>query len=133
MPFVDAHAHIYPEKIATKAMQSVADFYVMRGAGGGSSEWLLNRTAETPITNFIVHSVAVKASNVETINNFISEECKIHPEFVGFGTMHPDYENMEAEVIRAIDLGLHGFKIHPDTQFVNIDDPRLMRFYEIIE
>lgn len=34
---------------------------------------------------------------------------------------------------RAASLGLHGFKLHPDSQRVNIDDPRLMSFYEIIE
>ena len=133
MPFVDAHAHIYPEKIATKAMQSVADFYTMRGAGGGSSQWLLERTADSPITHFIVHSVAVKTKTVESINNFIAEECKQHPEFVGFGSMHQDYEDKEAEVNRCIELGLHGFKIHPDTQQVYVDDPRMMEFYEIIE
>lgn len=27
---------------------------------------------------------------------------------------------------------MHGFKLHPDTQMVAMDDPRLMRFYEII-
>ena len=48
-------------------------------------------------------------------------------------TMHQDYENPEAEVDRAIALGLRGVKIHPDTQQVNMDDPRLMAFYEIIE
>ena len=46
--------------------------------------------------------------------------------------MHPDFEDMEAEVDRALSLGLHGFKIHPDTQRVNMDDPRLMNFYEMI-
>ena len=39
----------------------------------------------------------------------------------------------EAEIERAIALGLKGLKLHPDTQMVNMDDPRLMRIYEIIE
>ena len=46
--------------------------------------------------------------------------------------MHPDFEDKEAEINRVIELGLHGFKIHPDTQMVDTDDPRLMEFYEII-
>jgi hypothetical protein len=46
--------------------------------------------------------------------------------------MHPEFEDMEAEVDRALALGLRGFKLHPDTQQVNMDDPRLMGFYEII-
>ena len=47
--------------------------------------------------------------------------------------MHQDYVDVEGEIDRAIQLGLKGVKIHPDTQMVNMDDPRLMRLYEVIE
>ena len=80
-----------------------------------------------------MHSVATSARSVTAINDFIAEQCAEHPEFIGFGTMHPEVEDIEHEVNRAIGLGLHGFKIHPDTQEVDMDDPRLMQFYEIIE
>ena len=133
MAFVDGHAHIYPEKIAEKAGQSISDFYTIPKTGGGQVSHLLESTASFPITHFIVHSVAVKPGNVETINNFIANECKEHPQLIGFGCMHQDYEDMEAEVNRMIDLGLKGVKIHPDIQHVNLDDSRLMKLYEIIE
>lgn len=133
MPFVDAHAHIYPAKIASRAVQSVSDFYTLGKFGAGDGDSLLEETKGSLITHFIVHSVAIKPSNVESINNFIADQCQQHPEFIGFAAMHHDYEDMEAEVNRAIELGLHGIKIHPDTQQVNIDDPRLMNLYEIIE
>ena len=133
MAFVDGHAHIYPEKIAEKAGQSISDFYTIPKTGGGPVNHLLESTANSPITHFIVHSVAVKPGNVETINNFIANECKEHPQLIGFGCMHQDYEDMEAEVNRMIDLGLKGVKIHPDIQHVNLDDSRLMKLYEIIE
>ena len=101
-------------------------------AGQGSVDDLLTYREKAGITHFIVHSVATTARSVPTINNFIAEQCKLHPEFIGFGTMHHEVEDMEAEVNRALSLGLHGFKLHPDTQEVNMDDPRLMNFYEII-
>ena len=133
MPIIDAHAHIYPNKIAVKAVAAVGKFYCLEEMyGGGTPEDLLSACTERPITHFIVHSVATTARSVPTINSFISEQCAAHPEFIGFGTMHPDFDDMEAEVQRALDLGLHGFKLHPDTQEVDMDDPRLMSFYEII-
>ena len=134
MPIIDAHAHIYPEKIAAKAVEAVGRFYGVEEsmAGKGSSADLLTHCETAGITHFIVHSVATTAKSVPTINSFIAEECKAHPEFIGFGTMHHEFEDMEAEVDRALALGLHGFKLHPDTQRVNMDDPRLMNFYEII-
>lgn len=133
MKIIDAHAHIYPEKIAAKAVSAVGAFYGVEKsmAGAGSAEDLLAHTA-SGITHFIVHSVATTARSVSTINTFLAEQAAAHPEFIGFGTMHPDCEDMEGEVNRALSLGLHGFKLHPDTQEVNMDDPRLMEFYEII-
>ena len=134
MPIIDAHAHIYPEKIATKAVNAVGRFYGVEAsmAGKGSPDDLLTHRETAGITHFIVHSVATTAHSVPTINSFIADQCAQHPEFIGFGTMHPEFEDMEAEVDRAISIGLHGFKLHPDTQEVNMDDPRLMNFYEII-
>lgn len=135
MAIIDAHAHIYPEKIAARAVSAVGNFYgvEMFAEGHGTPEHLLSCQAEVPITHFLVHSVATTPHAVETINNFIAAQCEAHPQFIGFMTMHQDYENPEAEVERAISLGLRGVKIHPDTQKVNMDDPRLMAFYEIIE
>ena len=134
MPIIDAHAHIYPIKIASKAVAAVGRFYGVEQsmAGEGSVEDLLTNCEKAGITHYIVHSVATTARSVPTINSFIAEQCAEHPEFIGFGTMHPEVEDMEAEVERALALGLHGFKLHPDTQEVNMDDPRLMSFYEII-
>ena len=80
-----------------------------------------------------MHSVATTPGSVESINNFIAEQCRQHPEFIGFMAMHQDYPEPEKEIERAIGLGLKGMKLHPDTQHVNMDDPRLMNVYEVIE
>lgn len=134
MPVIDAHSHIYPAKIASKASDAVGDFYhVNMAAPVASAEALLAACEGTPITHHLVHSVATTPGQVETINTFIADQCVAHPEFIGFATMHQDYVDMEGEIERAIELGLKGVKIHPDTQKVDMDDPRLMRLYEIIE
>ena len=102
MPVIDAHAHIYPEKIASKAVDAVGRFYGVEQsmAGKGSASDLLSHR-EGGITHFIVHSVATTARSVPTINSFIAEQCEQHPEFIGFGTMHHEFEDMEAEVFLA--------------------------------
>lgn len=134
MNVIDCHCHIYPEKIAGRAVQSVGDFYLIHmDESEGTGEGLLAACADSPITHYVVHSVAVKASNVQHINDYIASQCAAHPEFIGFATMHQGFEDPEAEIERAISLGLRGLKLHPDTQMVNMDDPRLMRVYEIIE
>ena len=134
MKVIDCHCHIYPEKIAAVAAQSVASFYSLDVYSPmPTGEQLLRSCEGTPICQHIVHSVATKPSNVESINNFIAEECRKHPEFTGFATLHPDYPEPEKEVERVLELGLKGLKLHPDMQRVNADDPRLMNIYAIIE
>jgi predicted TIM-barrel fold metal-dependent hydrolase len=133
MAVVDIHAHIYPSKIADKATRSVANHYELNMWGSGVSENLLASKNASPITHFVVHSVAVKAETVISINDFIASQVKAHPEFIGFATMHHDFLDVESEVERVVQAGLKGFKLHPDCQRVNMDDPRLMRLYEIIE
>lgn len=133
MPVIDVHAHIYPEKIAERAVDAVGEFYLVDMYGQGTAAHLLASQNQAPITHFVVHSVATKPSGVAAINNFIAEQCREHPEFIGFMAMHQDLESPETEIERAIDLGLKGMKLHPDTQKVNMDDPRLMAIYEMIE
>lgn len=133
-PVVDIHVHIYPDKIAARATQSIGDFYnIPMAEEDGSVARLLNELAKTPITHCVVHSVATKPSNVTSINNFIAQTCAEHPNFIGFMTMHQDFDDMAAEVERACTLGLRGIKLHPDTQAVNLDDPRLLPLYEIAQ
>ena len=113
MTVVDAHVHVYPEKIALRAAKSVGDFYQYPMFKEGSIPAMLAAVEGSPITHHIIYSVATKPSNVESINDFIAAECKKHPNFVGFMAMHQDYPNPEAEIERAIGLGLRGMKLHP--------------------
>ena len=133
MAVIDAHAHIYPDKIAAAAVDAVGDFYEVNMFGDGTAAGLLSAKDRSPITHFLVHSVATSVHAVTAINNAIAQACQAHTEFIGFAAMHQDFEDPATELQRAVDLGLHGVKLHPDTQKVNMDDPRLMEVYAICE
>ncbi len=134
MKVIDCHCHIYPAKIASKAVDGVGQFYAIEmDAPDGTAEGLLKACEETPISRFVVHSVATRPEQVRSINDFIADTCDDHPEFTGFMTLHQDLEDPEAEIERACARGLVGIKLHPDTQRVDMDDSRLMTIYEIAE
>ncbi len=132
MAIYDFHAHIYPEKIASRAVEGVGNFYQIEMDCDGTVGSLLNIGKEAGITNFVVHSVATGAKQVQSINDFVSAAAKEHPEFVGFGTMHADYENKCEEIERMQALGLQGVKIHPDSQRFFVDDERMFPVYDAI-
>jgi len=130
---IDAHSHIFPEKIVTKATAAIGDFYGLPMFGTGSGDNLIESGKKIGVKKYLVCSTATVPQQTESINSFIYDECQKHPEFIGFGTLHPDYENIEGEVKRVISLGLKGIKIHPDFQKFDIDDKNAFGIYEQIE
>ncbi|MHC6203857.1 amidohydrolase family protein [Breznakiellaceae bacterium SP9] len=130
---VDCHAHIYPEKIAAKVVSSIGAFYTIPMQCNGTPEGLLETGKRGGVDKFIVFSAAQVPGQVPSINDYIASECSKHPQFIGFGTMHPDLPNPEAEIERLIGLGLKGIKLHPDMQHFNIDCDNMMKIYAMLE
>lgn len=128
---IDFHAHIYPEKIAAKASKAISSFYedAPMKWDGLSSE-LIESGSKIGVTNYVVHSAATTELQVESVNNFILKEVEAHKEFIGFGTMHPDYKNFEAELERIKTAGLRGIKLHPDFQKFEIDTSKMDPIYK---
>ena len=136
MEIIDAHAHIYPEKIAVKATETIGIFYdIKMDMPAGTPERLLEQGKSAGINRFVVHSVATTAHQVRSINEFINREVAAHPEFIGFITLHQDLteEEIVNEVNWALANGLHGIKLHPDFQKFNIDDEAVEKFYRAAE
>ncbi len=131
---IDSHAHIFPDKIAARAADGISSFYNMRVRFDGSVGSLLEINREAGVDRAIVQSVATVQEQVHNINNFVSEQVKLHPqELIGFGALHPDFPGIEAETERIISLGLRGIKLHPDFQQFNVDDPKAFPIYEAAE
>ena len=134
MYLIDIHTHIYPEKIAQKATDSVRDFYnIYGGTMEGTSRELLERGKSMGISKFVVLPVANHPGRVQSINDFIVSQVKEHEEFIGFGTVHADMDGISDEVERIFNLGLRGIKMHPDSQRFAIDDLRLYPVYDAIQ
>jgi predicted TIM-barrel fold metal-dependent hydrolase len=132
MEIINAHAHIYPVKIAEKATETIGKFYDLSPeVNTGTPQRLLEDGKKAGITGYVVHSVATAAKQVHLINEFIKSEVDAHPEFIGFITLHQDLseDEMRAEIEWAITNGLRGIKLHPDFQKFNIDDEIAEKFY----
>ena len=134
MKIIDAHAHIFPEKISEAAVNSIGSFYgLLEMAHGGTSEELISSGSKIGVEKYMVFSTATTPKQVTSINNFIVSECEQHPEFIGVGTMHSEFEDFESEIDRIYRLGIRGIKLHPDFQQFYIDDDKLLPLYAILE
>ena len=132
---IDAHCHIYPDKIAEKAAMATCDFYEGLGSTLDGTVSTLSKEADIArIEHCIVQSVATTPKQVSSINNFIANSvAQSNGKFTGLGTLHPDSEDVKADVDEIISLGLKGVKLHPDIQKFKIDDYRMLKIYELCE
>lgn len=136
---IDSHCHIFPDKISQKATDSIDIFYkisksgVIDGCGFvGTAKTLIQQCDQTGVQKCLVTSVATTPHHAQSINSFIANEVKLFPDrFIGFGSLHPESEDSEEDVEHLIELGLKGVKLHPDIQSFKVDDPKVIRIFEI--
>ena len=130
---IDMHAHIFPEKIAEKAVDSIGKYYGVKMRRNGTVDGLLESGRNINVSRYVIHSSATTVEQVKAINNYVSSVQTAHSEFVGFATLHPGLRDAGAEVERIISLGLKGVKLHPEFQHFSIDDEDMMHVYEAVE
>lgn len=134
MKIIDIHTHIYPDKIARKATESVRDFYQIYGGDlDGTVGTLLEHSKAAGVSQSVILPVSNTPSHVRSINSFILEQTKQHDCFIGFGTVHAEMEDLMGEVDWILAQGLKGIKMHPDSQRFPIDDERLYPMYESLQ
>lgn len=128
---LDFHAHIYPDKIAGKAVGFLNSYYGVRCEGDGTMADLKAAAEAAGVRYLLVHSAATKPEQVESVNNFIASQ--LSGTVLGFGTMHPGYPHIRAEMERLRSLGLRGLKLHPDFQNFYVDSPEMDEVYAAAE
>ncbi len=136
---IDSHCHIFPDKIARKATDSIDIFYnmsesgVINGCGFvGTAKALINQCNETGVDECLVTSVATTPHHAQSINSFIASEVQLFPErFIGFGSLHPESENLEDDAKHIVELGLKGVKLHPDIQNFKVDSKEAFNIFDI--
>lgn len=109
---IDSHCHVYPEKIAAKAVESTDHFYDTHAFGQGTVTDLLTKGSAAGCDGYVIQSVASTPHHVESINRFIAtvisdtEAQGIHGKLTGLGTLHPDHPDLRGAVCDIMSHGL---------------------------
>lgn len=133
---IDSHCHIYPDRIARKAVKAVDRFYdgLPADPHDGTTDTLIRSGGACGISHFIVHSVATTPHQVSSINQFIAKSVsESGGKFTGMGTMHLDSDDLRRDLDEILALGLKGVKLHPDIQRFYVNEPRAMQIFEMCE
>lgn len=129
---IDSHCHVYPEKIASKAVAAIGDFYHTPMGYDGKVETLKRISREAGVGHNVIFSVATTPHQVASINRFIADTVRASGgTMTGLGTLFPGSATMEEDVEQILALGLKGVKLHPDFQKFPIDAEICTEMYEL--
>ena len=102
---INSHCHIYPEKIADKAVLGIRDFYDLDMSLNGKLDDLIRDGSEVGVTHYLVHSVATTPKQVKSINEFIAQSVNTHPDLFTGVKLHPDFQQFAMNEDRAFRIG----------------------------
>ena len=131
---MDAHCHVYPAAIASRAVAGTDRFYDLHSVYDGTVEDLLEKGTAAGVDHFVVQSVATVPEQVGSINRFIAETVAAHPDSRGKGIGHAmlsyALEKLEARhctysILTTDDFRLSAIKTYLDAGFRPVlrDDP----------
>ena len=126
---IDFHTHVFPERTAQRAVKRLNTLFGVRCSGAGSPSALAEDRADAGIETSVVLCCAERPSLVVPVNNF-ALQMNQEKGCIAFGTVHPDAAAWEQELARLEKGGIHGIKLHPEYQGIDLDDERLMPVYE---
>ena len=128
---IDFHTHVFPDKIAARAIESLKAGMVSRHGcawpsyASGTVEGLLESMDAEGVDISVMMPIATKPAQAESINRFAGAHAS--QRLVAFGTVHPAQENWEATLESLAAEGRRGIKLHPEFQDFYIDSPEGVR------
>ncbi|MBO4414210.1 MAG: amidohydrolase family protein [Clostridia bacterium] len=134
---IDAHVHVYPDKVAARAAENLGKFYNFPIDEAGTLDSLIESERRIGAGGFLMLPVATDAVHVDHINDYTAEYV-MKSRGMGFeayavGCMHQDYPDFASGVRHIKELGLLGVKLHPDIQREPVDSDRMKKLCEVLE
>ena len=126
---IDFHAHIFPEKVAARALDVLTDVdepYIP--VSDGTVSGLLKNMDEWDVDVSVIQPVVMKPSQTRTVNEWVASVCS--DRIVGFGGIHPDTDDYKRDIDFVVSLGLRGLKFHAEYQDFLVDDERMLKIYD---
>lgn len=126
---IDFHTHTFPEKIAARALSHMQSMSHNAVFTDGTVVALKTSMEASGVTHSVLLPVITNPDKTEHIND-ISISHKSDDGLIYFGGVHPDTQNISAELLRLHTAGVKGIKLHPLQQATDINDIRYLRILE---
>ena len=126
---IDFHTHAFPEKIAERAIMSLAEKGGIKPYAMGKTEELVEKMNEDSVDISVVLNIATKPEQETNVNNFAISLLE-NPRIIPFGSVYPASETSLSEIERLKNAGIKGIKFHPEYQWFDVLDERVYPAYK---
>lgn len=128
---IDFHTHVFPEKIARRTIDFLAEKANGHPSTDGTADGLLQAMDRADADICVALPVLTKPSQFDHVNAYAAELNRTYNSgrrrIVSFGGIHPACDRIYEKMRFLKDNGFAGVKIHPDYQETFIDDPGYIR------
>lgn len=128
---IDFHTHIFPDKIAKKTIDLLAEKGGIPPFSDGTVAGLTDKMERAGADVCVTLPVLTSPRQFESVNRFAAQ---INASFEGkekrlisFGGIHPACEDIEGKMKQLKEMGFLGVKLHPDYQETFINDEGYVR------
>ncbi len=128
---IDFHTHIFPEKIAQRAISALSCATGFLQNSDGTLDGLINSMSECGIDKSVVLGIATNAKQQGAVNDYLFS-VKDNERVIPFGSVYPDAPDALTELERIKANGLKGIKLHPEYQQFYVDDEKMKPIYKKI-
>lgn len=123
---IDFHTHVFPDKIAQKTIDFLAEKGGSPYYANGTVQGLLTALEKAGASIGVALPVLTKPEQFESVlnyvtalnENFSTQGLKI----ISFAGIHPKCTDIKGKLLKVKELGFKGVKIHPDYQDTFFDD-----------
>lgn len=129
--YIDFHTHIFPDKVAAKAIPKLAGLVHLEPSTDGTARGLLGSMDKAQIKLSVTLPAVTDPHQFDSILRFahsINEaQYKDGLKLLSFAGIHPDCSDINEKLTLIKNYGFKGIKLHPDYQHTCFHDIRFKR------
>lgn len=132
---IDFHTHIFPDKVAEKAIPNLSSIIHLTPSMNGTINGIQSSMEKGGIDISVILPIVTTPHQFDSILRFavhVNETCAegAGPRLISFASVHPLADDYKAQLHLIKNEGFKGIKLHPNYQGMHFDDIRYMRIID---
>lgn len=132
---IDFHSHIFPDKVAAKAIPNLSSIIHLEPSMNGTVSGILDSMEKSGVDLSVILPIVTNPHQFDSILRFAVHVNETFsdisgPRLLSLASVHPMSDDYKAQLHLIKKEGFKGIKLHPNYQGLHFDDIRYMRIVD---